>query len=225
VATAKSHGEDLVLLCGSGIEEAAFVVRTGVELSEVRSVAVPQEGGMKDLTAAALLRTLPSKPETTLRFPSGDGAILAFVGQAVDAASMVEPYATMLEVLGLGRVVRRTGDVWKGAPGCSLATSRRTIEERPELVRAVVEADVRGASAVLAHPGASARVAAPIIGVKAEIVERAFGVNAPDITALENTDAMDRILELMQDLGYVDSKPRDFSDLSFLRDVRKSLGV
>ena len=45
VAAASSRDEDLVLICGSGCEEAALVLRAGVTLDDVRSVAVPQEGG------------------------------------------------------------------------------------------------------------------------------------------------------------------------------------
>src|SRR5207249_5984702 len=100
-------------------EEAALVVRADISLDEVRTVAVPQEGGIKDLTAAALMRDLGWDDAMRVRMPSGDGAILALIGQAADAASMVEPFATALEEQGIGWVARRTGDVWPGAPGCS----------------------------------------------------------------------------------------------------------
>jgi NitT/TauT family transport system substrate-binding protein len=216
VATAKAQGEDLVAICGSGIEEAAFVVRNGVELEEIESVAVPQEGGMKDLTAAGLIRSLGLAPTTTLRLPSGDAAVLAFVGEACDAAVMVEPFATLVEHLKIGRVVRRTGDVWPGAPGCSLATARRTIRERPDSVRSVVAAYVRGAAHVRAHPDDAAEVAARYIGIGARIVRRALDANGPDVHALHNVGAMDRVLSLMRDLGYVREKPTDFTDLAFV---------
>ena len=65
----------------------------------------------------ALLRQLGWKDIRLVRQPSGDGAILSFVGQGADAAAMVEPYAAMLESLGLGRVLLRTGDVCRGPRG------------------------------------------------------------------------------------------------------------
>src|SRR5206468_2834174 len=89
VAAAQSHGEDLVLVCGSGCEEAALVVRQGMTLADVQTIAVPQEGGMKDLTALALLKSLDWNDRQLIRMPSGDGAILALVGHGADAASMV----------------------------------------------------------------------------------------------------------------------------------------
>jgi ABC-type nitrate/sulfonate/bicarbonate transport system substrate-binding protein len=77
-----------------------------------------------------------------LRFPSGDGAIICFFGNGADAASMVEPYASMMEELRIGRAVRRTGDLWPGAPGCSLTTRAELIDRDPNLVQQVVNAYV-----------------------------------------------------------------------------------
>jgi NitT/TauT family transport system substrate-binding protein len=219
VAAAKSRGEDLVAICGSGFEEAALVVRPGVDLADVKTVAVPQEGGMKDLTAAGLMRSLDWNPGDSIRLPSGDAAILSFIGHAADAASMIEPFATMLEVLGMGIVMRRTGDVWPGAPGCSLTTSRRLMKERPELVRSVVAAYVRGADHLRDDTDGAAEVASRYIGVSADIVRKAFDQNRPNVRALHNVEAMDQILELMVDLGYIEEKPEGFTDLSFLDEI------
>src|SRR3978361_2371668 len=127
-------GNRLVLVAGSGIEEAALVLRTGLAPADVRSVAVPNEGGIKDLTAMALLRRLNWNDIRLVRQPSGDGAILSFVGQGADAAAMVEPYAAMLESLGLGRVLLRTGDAWPGAHGCSLAPPHAPTEHGADRV-------------------------------------------------------------------------------------------
>ena len=101
VAADKSQGDRLTLVSGSGFEEAAMVVRQGMTVEQVRAVAVPKEGGIKDLTAMALVQRLGWQDANIVRMPSGDGAILSFVGEGADAASMVEPYSTMLEHLGL----------------------------------------------------------------------------------------------------------------------------
>jgi ABC-type nitrate/sulfonate/bicarbonate transport system substrate-binding protein len=132
---------------------------------------------------------------------------------------MVEPYATMLEVRGLGRVVRRTGDVWPGAPGCSLATSRRLVLEREDVVRAVVRAFVKGAQHLHAHLDDAADIAGRYIGMSGHICRRAFDRNRPDVRALHNVDAMDRVLDLMRELGYLEEKPKGFTDLRFVDEV------
>ncbi|HZN36199.1 MAG TPA: ABC transporter substrate-binding protein [Pirellulaceae bacterium] len=219
VATASSRGEDLVLVCGSGYEEAAIVVRQGLALDDVQSIAVPQEGGIKDLTAHGLMQSLGWDDRQKLRLPSGDGAILALVGQGADAASMVEPYASMLEALGIGTIVRSTGDLWPGAPGCSLATTRRLIEAQPDLVRRTVAAFASGAEAVRRRPDSAAAIGAAYIGVHADFIRRALARNQPRIDALFNDRAQEQILEVMQELGYVDSRPADYLELGFLREV------
>ena len=219
IAAATSAGEDMIAICGSGCEEVALVVRPGIELGEVRTVAVPHEGGMKDLTAAGLMKSLGLGPEAAVRLPSGDAAIIAFVGSAADAAVMVEPYATMLEMRGMGRVVRRTGDVWPGAPGCSLATSRRLLRERPEFVRSVVRAFVGGAHHLEDHLDDAAQIAGRYIGVSGEIVRRSFDSNRPNVRALHNVAAMDHVLDLMTDLGYLATKPTGFTDLRFVDEM------
>lgn len=209
-------GNRLVLIAGSGIEEAALVVRTGLAPEDVRRMAVPHEGGIKDLTAMALIRRLRWQDVRLVRQPSGDGAILSFVGHGADAAAMVEPYAAMLEFLGLGRVLLRTGDVWPGAPGCSLTTTSALIEREPELVQRVTAAYVAAARRVLAAPEEAARIGEGFIGVSAEIVLRALAANRPDPQAIRNDAAMAQVLALMADLGYLRQATDGYRDLRFL---------
>jgi ABC-type nitrate/sulfonate/bicarbonate transport system substrate-binding protein len=217
VAAAGAKGEPLRLVCGSGCEEAAIVVRRGVATDDVRTVAVPQFGGMKDLTALGLMQSLGWDETEKIRFPSGDGAILALVGNGADAASMIEPYATMLEAQRIGTIVRRTGDVWPGAPGCSLTTTADLIANRPELVQRMVDAFVRGARFVDADPDAAAAIGARAIGIAAPFVRAALHHNRPDVDALRNHAAMRAVLELMQRVGYLAELPDDgYIDLSFL---------
>ncbi len=218
VAAAEKGEAPLKVLCGSGIEEAAIVVRKGMTIEKVQSVAVPREGGMKDLTAMGLLDSLGwNGPHVQQRrFPSGDGAVISFFGRGADAASMVEPYAAMMEELGVGEVVRRTGDIWPGAPGCSLSASAELVQREPELVQLVVSAYVAAAKFVETNPDEAAEVAAPFIGVHAKIVRRALCSNRPCTNAVRNGDAMDQVLLLMQRLGYVETLPRNFTDLRFL---------
>ena len=220
VAAADSRDEDLVAICGSGCEEAALVLRAGVSPDEVRAVSVPQEGGMKDLTAAALMRSFGWEQRRIVRMPSGDGAILALVGCAADAASMVEPYATMLAQQGLGTIVKRTGDVWPGAPGCSLTTTHALLNKRRDLAERVVAAFVEGARFVDERPDEAATLAEPYIGIGARFIREALEHNHPSVDALSNTDASEAILSLMQELGYLGRRPVRYVDISILRELR-----
>ena len=58
VAAVGKDDAKLVVVAGSGHEEAAIVVRKGLEIENVKKVAVPLRGGMKDLTAMGLIRSM-----------------------------------------------------------------------------------------------------------------------------------------------------------------------
>lgn len=70
-----------MLISGSGFEEAAIVVRKGIRPSDVKSVAVPQQGGIKDLTTMGLMERLGWKDVEIIRLQSGDGAIISLFGK------------------------------------------------------------------------------------------------------------------------------------------------
>ena len=217
VAAGSARGDDLVLICGSGYEEAAVVVRSGLALDQVQTVALPQPGGIKDLTAHGLMHDLGWEKRAKIRQPSGDGAILALVGQGADAAAMVEPYATMLQEIGIGYVVRRTGDLWPGAPGCSLSTSRSLLSQRPDLAQRFVTAFVRASQWADQFPDEAAEIASSYIGVSAKFIRCALDHNRPCVTSLENEAAMGRVLDFMKDLGYLAQRPTGYADLRYLR--------
>lgn len=216
VATSTESKTPLVCLCGSGHEEAALVVRAGLDLADVRKVAVPLRGGMKDLTAMALIESLGLRDPELVRQPSGDGAIISLFARGADAASMVEPYATAMEQLGVGKVVRRTGDVWKGAPGCSLCCARSRMQGSPDLAQRVVNAFVRGASFVEERPDDAAAIAGRFIGIDTGFIRKALDRNRPEVTAIRNARAVEEILGLMRKLGYMKAQPGDIFEFGFL---------
>ena len=213
----------LTLISGSGFEEAAMVVRNGMTIEQVTDVAVPNEGGIKDLTAMALVQRLGWQGANIVRMPSGDGAILSFVGEGADAASMVEPYATMLEHLGLGHVIQRTGDVWPGAPGCSLTTTSNIIAAKPDLVQRMVGAYMRGAHFADTNRDESAEIAEKYIGLSSKIIRKALDANRPNPDAIRNQGAMDQVIDLMIERGYIDKVPSGYKDLSFLDKAEASM--
>jgi ABC-type nitrate/sulfonate/bicarbonate transport system substrate-binding protein len=216
VAAAEEKDIPLVLICGSGFEEAAIVVRKEIDPSKVRKVAIPQRGGMKDLTAMGLIESLGWKNVELIRLPSGDGAIISLFGEGADAASMVEPYATMMEALGIGTVVKRTGDIWQGAPGCSLTTTVQLKRTFPELTQKVVRAFVNGATFVNENPEESADISSRYIGINSRFIREALDVNKPNVDAIRNTGAMEGVLSLMVKLGYIEKIPTDYFDYTFL---------
>ena len=80
----------------------------------------------------------------------------------------------------------------------------------------MVRAFVRGAAFVRQQPDHAAEVAARYIGIHPRFIRAALDKNQPNPDALRNQDAMDQILALMADLGYVEGVCSGFADLSFL---------
>lgn len=216
VAATEGSDSPLVVVSGSGYEEAAIVVRDGMTIEEVQSVTVPQRGGMKDLTAMGLLENLGWKDVEKFRQPSGDGAIISFFGEGADAASMVEPYATMLQQMGVGKIVRRTGDIWPGAPGCCLTTSAYLRDKQPQLVYRMVKSFLRGAEFVHENPDETSAIAHRYIGVHPKFIRKALENNKPQVNGIRNDVSLQKILTLMLDLGYIDRIPIRYRDLTFL---------
>lgn len=216
VAAADQDEVALVLVAGSGYEEAAIVLRKGLKPEQVKSVVVPLRGGMKDLTAMGLIRSIGWTDVELLRQPSGDGAIISFFGDGADAASMVEPYATMLQTMGVGQVLKRTGDLWPGAPGCSLATTVALRDKDPDVVQRFVNAFAQAVDFVHNEPKQAAEIAHRYIGVNPRFIELALGNNKPNIDAIRNQDVMDKLIDLMLDLGYLKQRPGNYCDLTFL---------
>ncbi|MEO2031077.1 MAG: ABC transporter substrate-binding protein [Planctomycetaceae bacterium] len=222
VVSSCDAGLPLRVICGSGIEEAAIVLQPGVEPEQVTRVAVPHEGGMKDLTAMSLVQKMGWQNAELVRMPSGDGAILAFLGEGGHAASMIEPYATILEERGLGRTIKRTGDVWPGAPGCSLSTTAQIVQEEPDLVERMVGAYLRAANFIDEQPDVASAIAGKYIGVDAKYIRKALQNNRPDVTAIQNTQAMEDVIELMMARQYLSRKPDEFAVTRFLEQAIKN---
>ncbi|OPX36079.1 MAG: hypothetical protein B1H11_08080 [Desulfobacteraceae bacterium 4484_190.1] len=216
VAATEGSDSHLVVVAGSGYEEAAIVVRKGMTIEEVHSVTVPQRGGMKDLTAMGLLESLGWEGVEKLRQPSGDGTIISFFGEGADAASMVELYATMLQEMEVGKIVRRTGDIWPGAPGCCLTTSAFIRDKQPDLVYRMVKSFLRGAEFVQENPDETSTIAHRYIGMHPKFIRKALESNRPQVNGIRNDAAMEKVLSLMLDLGYIDRMPIHYRDLTFL---------
>ena len=105
-----------------------------------------------------------------------------------------------------------------------LATSVALTESDPELVQAVVDAFARGARFVQDQPDEAAEIAAEYIGVSPAFIRAALRKNLPNLDALRNQEAMDHVMNLMQELGYVARRPQHFMNLSFLDKAQAAVG-
>jgi len=83
---------------------------------------------------------------------------------------MVEPYATMLEHLRLGCVIRRTRDVRHGAPGCSPRIPTSCSAWSAPICAGFAET----------NRDESAKIAQKNIGISLEIFRKVLDANRPN---------------------------------------------
>ncbi len=224
VAVANIKEKKLMIVSGSGKEEAVIVAKTDLpedlNLAKNLKIALPIEGGMKDLTGRGMIKSLGLKDYELVRCPSGDSAQTAFIYNSANVSSMVEPYGTALEELGIGKIIKTQKEIWPGSPGCSLTTTYKNCVEKKDLVQRVVNAFVEGAK--FAHKNTEE---ASIIGEKYIIVNRDFVKKSlergsqPDYKALIDKNPQEEILNFMRKLGYIKERPLEYFTSEFLSNI------
>jgi ABC-type nitrate/sulfonate/bicarbonate transport system substrate-binding protein len=86
-----------------------------------------------------------------------------------------------------------------------------------------VKAFYLGARFTANSPEEAADIASPYIGVNSIFIRQALARNLPNVDALGNEEAMQAILDLMLRLGYIDSRPEGFKNLTFLKKAKAEL--
>lgn len=69
--------------------------------------------------------------------------VSALAGRSIAGFIVADPFNAAAETLGVGKVLRFTGDVWKDHACCVLTLAERDIRERPEWAQRVTTATVR----------------------------------------------------------------------------------
>jgi NitT/TauT family transport system substrate-binding protein len=137
----KSQGEEVRIIAGSANGGAALVVQPDGRLSKPedfrgKSIATPQLGNTQDVAARAWLK----KQGYAITQLGGDVRVLPtsnpdqlslFTGGKLDGVWTVEPWVSRLELEAKGQIFLEQKD----AVTTVLATSVRTLAERPELVK------------------------------------------------------------------------------------------
>ena len=78
------------------------------------------------------------------QFQQASDLISAFASKAIDAGWTADPTVTQIESQGLAKVVYKTGDLFPGAVGASLAMSPSFGTQQPDVAYRFVYATMRG---------------------------------------------------------------------------------
>ncbi|GGG42433.1 hypothetical protein GCM10010964_32420 [Caldovatus sediminis] len=137
---------------GSGLAVAPDVARVA-DLGG-RTVAVPFWYSIHNVVLQALLAEAGLKPVIRRRgglAPDEVGLVVmppsdmppALAARQIAGYIVAEPFVAAAEALGVGRVLRFTGDVWRNHACCVVVMHQRDLESRPAWSQAVVTAIVK----------------------------------------------------------------------------------
>jgi NitT/TauT family transport system substrate-binding protein len=165
---AQSDGEALRIVSGSTSGGAYFVVTPEITAPDQlagTTVASPSLGNTQDVALRAWLADegFETRPDgggdLTILAQSNSTTLESFVAGKIDGAWVPEPWATRLILEGGGHVLVDERDLWPATNGEYVTTHviARTefLEERPDLVKAVIAGLIDAIGAIEADPSAA----------------------------------------------------------------------
>lgn len=183
---AQSNGEALRIVAGTTSGGAFLVTRpdlTSVDELAGTTLSTPQLGNTQDVALRAhlleqgLRTTLEGGGDVTIR-PQANAQILeTFLQGAIDGAWVPEPWATRMVEEGGGRVLVDERDLWEGGEYVTTHLIVRTafLDERPDVVRSLVDGHLDALDAIAADPDAAqATVAGHIESITGSAVSPAI---------------------------------------------------
>ena len=251
VAVAHSKGANISVVSAAGLGGSSFVavpdLASGIT-SDPASIAAAFAAFRKANGRRAKVATLPAGgvPTVALSYwlnkvghvdPADveivtigiEAAQLAMLSNAVDAATLLEPSATIvLQRNPKLKTVISARDMFPNIPGVVFAVSRRMIAERRDDVQALVNLVIRATGLIKAKPEEAAPYVAKILGgglVEPDVMRRAmisraveYVVDPRDI--MQSTKAM---LEYQASIGDFATAPpvEGLFDLSFYDAAKK----
>ncbi|GBD46823.1 ABC transporter substrate-binding protein [Methylopila sp. Yamaguchi] len=102
--------------------------------------ALLKENGLTPVTKKA---GQPAANEVQLVVMAPSDMVPALASKQIAGYIVAEPFNAAAETLGVGKVLRFTGDVWKDHACCVVFMQERDLRERPEWSQKVVDAMVR----------------------------------------------------------------------------------
>jgi NitT/TauT family transport system substrate-binding protein len=226
VTGAVSGGASLVVRRGSGID--------GPEDLPGKRIGVPSFGNTQDIALRAWLeenglRTNDEGGEVIVQEVDNPELPQLFERGDLDAAWEPEPYPSLLVDLGLADVLVDEAELWPDGEFVTthLLVSTPFMENRPDVVRRLVEANVKAITFMNEHPDEAKAVA------QAELVTA--GAPSLDQSVIDSawdklTFTWDPIASSLQvgaedafELGYIEEDPSNILDLYRLDDLNAVL--
>lgn len=215
------QGGDVVIVGNATIGENVLVLRNDIEYNDPRdleglTIATASTGCTHDLLLRKMLDEYGMAVEenggTVKRIAQRPATNIGMLQQKqIDGALVSEPWASMMEEEGVGRVVVEFDEVpWNGqVPATVIATRRDFLEEHPEAVTAFLKAHEKTLSFIKEEEDLTVDIVQREIeritdqSLSREIIGKSL--NRVTFTSELNQSVVIEFAELLTDLGFVDS--------------------
>lgn len=103
--------------------------------------------------------------EIDLKSMGGGEAVTAMKAGAVDGAFLHEPYPSIIELEGSGKIVLRSSQMWENHPCCVLLISGRILRDYPEVAEEILSIHKKATEYNTAHPDEAAEIFSRKVGL------------------------------------------------------------
>ena len=167
-ALANAEGSAIVVKAGSP-------ARTLADLAG-KTIAIPGYASVQDFLIRRALEAAGLAPAAVTIIVIKPPEMLAALetGQ-IEAFIAWEPHATKAVTKGIGRVLLRSSEIWKGHPCCVVAFEGAVAQGRPAVVQAFLRAHARATAFIIANPDEAIRIGVQYTGMDEATVRAALG--------------------------------------------------
>lgn len=231
VISAIDNGATVKIVAALQGEGSGIVVGNESGISKVtdlkgKKIAVPSKGSIQDIMLRKILvdnNIDYDKDVTVSNMPVGQQPD-ALVGKSIDAAFTWEPYVSMTEMQGKGRVLARSETIMPNHPCCSVATTATMIQQYPDTLKEFFKALKESTDFVLQHPQETAQIISgknylnDEAAIEAAALPHIHFLAKPDETFIAGTETF---AQEMKNLGILKNSHdrNDLFDLSLINQV------
>jgi NitT/TauT family transport system substrate-binding protein len=206
-------------------EGSAIVVKAGSPAGTLadlagKTIAIPGYSSVQDFLLRRALEAAGLAPAAVTIIVIKPPEMLAALetGQ-VDAFIAWEPHATKAVTKGIGRVLLRSSEIWKGHPCCVVAFEGTVAKGRPAVVQSFLKAHARATAFILANTDEAVRIGVQYTGMDEATVRAALG-NITYRAELERAPIREYASFLTR-LGYI----KETDPEALLRDYVEAAGL
>ena len=182
VLSSISKGVPVKVLSGAQTEGSALVVASGASINSIKdlkgkTVATPGDASIQYMLLQYELEKNGMKmSDVTVTSMKVSSMCDALKANKIDAAMVYEPYSSIAESQGYGKVLKDSGDILPNHPCCVVAASDDFIKNHPNETKIILDIHEKTTKFINENPSEAAKLlpdsVVPDKNVEAKVLER-----------------------------------------------------